>query len=101
MSPVNPPRTSVIIPARNAARTLAEALDSLLAQSDPDWEALIINDGSTDATADVIEDYVSQAFMGKALGPLAPVISVLPVLQASVCSFWTVTIGSTIVSSPS
>jgi glycosyltransferase involved in cell wall biosynthesis/peptidoglycan/xylan/chitin deacetylase (PgdA/CDA1 family) len=60
MSAANPPRTSVIIPARNAAKTLAEALDSLLAQSDPDWEALIINDGSTDATADLIEDYVSQ-----------------------------------------
>ena len=43
----NHPRTSVIIPARNAGKTLAETLASLLAQSDPDWEALIIDDGST------------------------------------------------------
>jgi glycosyltransferase involved in cell wall biosynthesis/peptidoglycan/xylan/chitin deacetylase (PgdA/CDA1 family)/ubiquinone/menaquinone biosynthesis C-methylase UbiE len=54
------PRTSVIIPARNAGQTLAETLDSLLAQSDPDWEALIINDGSTDETADIIECYVKR-----------------------------------------
>ncbi len=57
MSPCNYPRTSVIIPARNADKTLAETLDSLLAQSDSDWEALIIDDGSTDKTADVIRIY--------------------------------------------
>ncbi len=48
MSPCDHPRTSVIVPARNADKTLAETLDSLLAQSDSDWEALIIDDGSTD-----------------------------------------------------
>ncbi len=57
MSPCDHPRTSVVIPARNAGKTLAETLDSLLAQSDPDWEALIIDDGSTDETADVIRRY--------------------------------------------
>ena len=54
------PRTSVIIPAKNAGSTLAEALDSLLAQSDPDWQALIINDGSTDETADLIKVYAQR-----------------------------------------
>jgi glycosyltransferase involved in cell wall biosynthesis/peptidoglycan/xylan/chitin deacetylase (PgdA/CDA1 family) len=60
MSSASHPRTSVIIPARNAGKTLAETLDSLLAQTDPDWEALIINDGSTDETADLIECYVQR-----------------------------------------
>lgn len=56
----NPPRTSVVIPARNSGKTLAETLDSLLAQSDPDWEALIIDDGSTDDTADLIKLYTQR-----------------------------------------
>jgi glycosyltransferase involved in cell wall biosynthesis/peptidoglycan/xylan/chitin deacetylase (PgdA/CDA1 family) len=57
MNPCNHPRTSVVIPARNAGKTLVETLNSLLAQSDPDWEALIIDDGSTDETADIIRLY--------------------------------------------
>ena len=60
MSPRNHPRTSVVIPARNAGKTLAETLDSLLAQSDPDWEALIIDDGSTDETATLIQSYAQR-----------------------------------------
>ncbi len=51
------PRTSVIIPARNAEATLRQTVDSLLRQSDPDWEALIIDDGSTDSTAALIAQY--------------------------------------------
>lgn len=60
MIPSYHPRTSVVIPARNAGRTLAETLDSLLAQSDPDWEALIIDDASIDETADVINRYANR-----------------------------------------
>jgi peptidoglycan/xylan/chitin deacetylase (PgdA/CDA1 family) len=60
MTSGNHPRTSVIIPARNAGKTLSETLDSLLAQSDPDWEALIIDDGSTDETADLIIFYTQR-----------------------------------------
>lgn len=48
---------SVVTPARNAEATLAEALDSLLAQSYPSWEAIIVDDGSTDRTAAIIERY--------------------------------------------
>ena len=44
------PRFSVIIPCFNAADTLSDTLLSLLAQTCPDWEALVIDDGSTDAT---------------------------------------------------
>jgi len=49
------PEVSAIIPARNAAATLDAALDSLRAQTVPDWEALVIDDGSTDGTAAVAQ----------------------------------------------
>lgn len=44
------PRFSVVIPCYNAEDTLAEALESLLAQTEQDWEVLIIDDGSSDDT---------------------------------------------------
>ena len=56
-SPSGHPRTSVVIPARNAAGTLCRTLDSLLAQSDSNWEALVVDDGSTDATPQIIGAY--------------------------------------------
>lgn len=40
---------SVIVPFFNAAATLGATLDSLVAQSYPDWEAVLIDDGSQDA----------------------------------------------------
>jgi len=49
------PRVSVIIPFHNAAATLAEAMDSVLAQTVPDWEAVLIDDGSTDDGAAMIQ----------------------------------------------
>jgi glycosyltransferase involved in cell wall biosynthesis len=54
------PTISAIIPARNAAETLEQTLDSLLAQSVVGWEALIIDDGSTDATGEIIARYVAR-----------------------------------------
>jgi peptidoglycan/xylan/chitin deacetylase (PgdA/CDA1 family)/SAM-dependent methyltransferase len=42
---------SIVIPARNAAATLGATLASLLAQTHPGWEAVVIDDGSTDGTA--------------------------------------------------
>jgi peptidoglycan/xylan/chitin deacetylase (PgdA/CDA1 family) len=48
---------SIIIPARNSEQTLAATLDSLIAQTDPAWEALVVDDGSTDRTADIIGTY--------------------------------------------
>ena len=43
-----PPCVSVIIPCHNAGRTVSATLTTLLAQDFPDWEALIIDDASTD-----------------------------------------------------
>jgi len=51
---------SVVIPARNAATTLGETLDSLLAQTRGDWMALVVDDGSTDATRALARSYAER-----------------------------------------
>lgn len=54
------PSVSVIIPARNAARTLAATLESVSRQTVQDWEALVIDDGSTDGTAELARHAAQQ-----------------------------------------
>lgn len=54
------PLISAIIPARDAGATLVQTLESLRAQTETDWEAIIIDDGSTDATAAIIADYAAR-----------------------------------------
>jgi len=51
------PLVSVVIPAYNAEATIAAAIDSVRAQTHGDLEILVIDDGSTDTTADVIAGY--------------------------------------------
>ncbi len=53
----NIPPVSVIIPCYNAARFLAETIDSVLAQTLTAFELIVIDDGSTDGTAAIIERY--------------------------------------------
>ncbi|SHH11931.1 glycosyltransferase family A protein [Massilia sp. CF038] len=55
-----PVTISVIVPAYNVAGYVGAALDSLLAQSVPFHEIIIIDDGSTDATPAVLERYRAQ-----------------------------------------
>jgi len=57
MNMPNAPPVSVIIPCHNAARFLGETIESVLAQSFPAFELIVIDDGSTDGTADVIDHY--------------------------------------------
>ncbi len=54
------PRISIIVPAYNAAHTLPDCLDSLLAQTEADIEVLVIDDGSTDGTGAVLADYAAR-----------------------------------------
>lgn len=51
------PLVSVVIPAWNAERTLAYAIDSVLAQTFGDFEIVVCNDASTDGTAALVEAY--------------------------------------------
>jgi len=48
------PTVSVITPAYNAAQTLRACVDSIRAQSLSDWEHIIVDDGSTDSTWDLL-----------------------------------------------
>lgn len=44
---------SVIIPAYNAGHTVTDTLECLMTQTYPDWEAIVVDDGSTDATLSI------------------------------------------------
>ena len=54
------PLISVVIPAYNYARLLPRALDSVLAQGAEDVELIVVNDGSSDHTGDVLADYATR-----------------------------------------
>jgi glycosyltransferase involved in cell wall biosynthesis len=47
------PWVTVVIPAKNAAFTLQETLDSVVAQTFKQWDAIVIDDGSEDGTLDI------------------------------------------------
>lgn len=53
----NNPLVSIIIPVYNRALLLKETLDSVLEQNYIHWECIIIDDGSTDQTQKIIEEY--------------------------------------------
>lgn len=51
------PKISVILPVYNAEKYLREAIDSILKQTFTDFELLLINDGSTDGSEEIIKSY--------------------------------------------
>ncbi|QJD97368.1 glycosyltransferase family 2 protein [Mucilaginibacter robiniae] len=54
------PEVSIVVPAYNRADVIAETLDSVMNQDFTDWECLIIDDHSTDITAQICADYVAR-----------------------------------------
>ena len=50
---------SIIIPAYNAERFIDETIDSVIQQTYTNWELIIVNDGSTDSTKEILEKKVS------------------------------------------
>jgi len=53
-------RVTIVTVCRNGERYLKECLESLQRQTMPDWELLLIDDGSTDASARMIDDLARQ-----------------------------------------
>jgi glycosyltransferase involved in cell wall biosynthesis len=54
------PRVSVIIPTRNRSKLLQGAIESVLAQTYPHIEVIVVDDGSTDDTAEVVAQYAGR-----------------------------------------
>ena len=51
---------SIIIPVYNVAQYLCECLDSILAQTYTDWETICVDDGSTDGSGAILDDYAAK-----------------------------------------
>lgn len=51
---------SVIIPVYNAEKYLRPCLDSVLNQSDPDWECICVDDGSSDLSGQILDEYAGR-----------------------------------------
>jgi glycosyltransferase involved in cell wall biosynthesis len=52
-------RFSVVVPAYNAAPTLAETLDAIQTQTFGDWECVVVDDGSTDDTLQIAAEFAA------------------------------------------
>lgn len=48
------PRVSIVMPVYNGARFIGAAIESVLSQDFQDWELIVVDDGSTDETADIV-----------------------------------------------
>jgi len=55
------PLVSVVVPSYNHARFLRERLDSILAQTFTDFEVIVLDDASTDNSAEIIGEYANDA----------------------------------------
>jgi len=54
------PLVSILIPAYNAERWIAESVQSAMSQTWPDKEVIVVNDGSTDRTAEVLRGFATK-----------------------------------------
>lgn len=60
VSDENPPLVSVIMAAYNAERFIARAIASVLKQTYARWELIVVDDGSTDGTAEVVRGFSNE-----------------------------------------
>jgi glycosyltransferase involved in cell wall biosynthesis len=54
------PRFSILVPAYQASRTLAETLQGIADQTFEDWECIVIDDGSTDRTLEIAQGFAQR-----------------------------------------
>ena len=52
----SPPVVSVVLPVRNAVTTIARAIGSVRAQTQADWELVVVDDGSSDGTRKIVRE---------------------------------------------
>ena len=54
------PKISIIVPIYNIEKYIAECIDSILAQTFTDWELILVNDGSTDNSGKICDEYAQK-----------------------------------------
>lgn len=60
MNKKNKVKVSIIVPVYNAERYIKRLLDSILNQTMPNYEIILVNDGSTDASESILEEYAKK-----------------------------------------
>lgn len=80
------PKVSVIIPTYNYARYLPDAIESVLSQTFSDYEIVVVDDGSTDNTVEVLQPYMGKIkYIYKENGGLSSARNVG--IQNSICEY--------------
>jgi glycosyltransferase involved in cell wall biosynthesis len=69
-----PGLVSVVLPVYNGAKHLNQALNSLLAQTYPDWELIAVDDGSTDESGAILDEFAAREPAVKRAGERVRVI---------------------------
>ena len=57
---MNTPKHSIIVPAYNTGEAIRRCIDSIVAQTYDNWELIIVDDGSRDATPAIIDEYATK-----------------------------------------
>jgi glycosyltransferase involved in cell wall biosynthesis len=65
VSPAGNPRVSIIVPARNEEESIEQALKSLVALDYDNYEAIAVNDRSTDRTGEIMEEVMGDSHPSK------------------------------------
>lgn len=61
----NQPLVSVIMPVYNCEKYLQESIESVISQSYENWELVIVDDGSTDRSAEIVDATLSRTIVSK------------------------------------